>query len=1000
MFTVPALVSIASDVLVVYIHRGVASEYNAEQDGFDKIRSAYYITSVSCIRMLLLLPLYYHNVTGSRLKSPILYHILHVGSLLFIFPYMISISVNSFLAPTYELWSFSQAASLSITNRVWIMLWLSTISIVLHWIILYHLRCTAPPDINKRKRQLMAYAACNRLVDSMDKIELASTFNETDISESCSEESSLECLLPDEFRPPASPLRQIAVSGQLHCLESHHDFFTELQDRMMVAKFHWTEKLEEFTQKLQKPGPRSSNPLQHYFQSQTPFHVILRLFAYEEVLTNKKLDAVFEVDDGKALTFYIPQLLSFLLHGAFLNSVELEQWVLEKCENNFYFAHCCFWFLKAWCLSGTELNMEEALHKNDLSFMMPTNKYGKLTRENLPMEGRKYPDEERRVIQALLERVTECGQFAIQMPDQLVQFADSANSKTDLFLSTPCFLDALCKIADKLFLAPREERTNELRRNLLYLEGEMLSSKNIYIPLSNTYNHVCGILAAESIAISTKERVPCIITLEVIDYQITQKKDSMVLDKWIKGERWCRRHEGILKKVQHYTHRELKKFTERDGNIIEIIGGFLDHHNDGDLENGSMVREADDQSTSSRNMTSSPLLGPLSKEEKKIGKNPSDSLEMTSSACSPERKLSSVDLDMGQWSSKKKKKRLSETLFEDSNNLRQELSSNASSIYQNTSGFSEYKTESHYYTSPPNPLPVPEVVFKESWDNKTERLRAQSQYGSHPGWRLFPVLIKSNDDLRQEQLASQLIHQSAQILAKANVPVWLYPYEILALSDRAGIIEAIPDTISLDSLKKNDETFSSLSTFFRKQFGPEECDAYLNARANFVESLAAYSIVTYLLQIKDRHNGNILLDNKGHLIHIDFGFFFLSSPGKNSGFESAPFKLSRDFVDLMGGPSSRSFAKFRSLCLKSFLELRKHYDRITLLVEMLTEGNEDLACFCGSPDKAVQELKARFKLDSSDRACHEYVNGLIDESLENWRTRWYDRYQRFCGGVL
>jgi len=328
------------------------------------------------------------------------------------------------------------------------------------------------------------------------------------------------------------------------------------------------------------------------------------------------------------------------------------------------------------------------------------------------------------------------------------------------------------------------------------------------------------------------------------------------------------------------------------------------------------------------------------------------------------------------------------------------LSSNASSIYQNTSGFSEYKTESHYYTSPPNPLPVPEVVFKESWDNKTERLRAQSQYGSHPGWRLFPVLIKSNDDLRQEQLASQLIHQSAQILAKANVPVWLYPYEILALSDRAGIIEAIPDTISLDSLKKNDETFSSLSTFFRKQFGPEECDAYLNARANFVESLAAYSIVTYLLQIKDRHNGNILLDNKGHLIHIDFGFFFLSSPGKNSGFESAPFKLSRDFVDLMGGPSSRSFAKFRSLCLKSFLELRKHYDRITLLVEMLTEGNEDLACFCGSPDKAVQELKARFKLDSSDRACHEYVNGLIDESLENWRTRWYDRYQRFCGGVL
>jgi hypothetical protein len=65
---------------------------------------------------------------------------------------------------------------------------------------------------------------------------------------------------------------------------------------------------------------------------------------------------------------------------------------------------------------------------------------------------------------------------------------------------------------------------------------------------------------------------------------------------------------------------------------------------------------------------------------------------------------------------------------------------------------------------------------------------------------------------------------------------------------------------------------------------------------------------------QDRHNGNILLDTSGHLIHIDFGFMLSNSPG-GVNFEAAPFKLTRELLEIMDssseGQASEMFDYFK-----------------------------------------------------------------------------------------
>jgi phosphatidylinositol 4-kinase len=164
--------------------------------------------------------------------------------------------------------------------------------------------------------------------------------------------------------------------------------------------------------------------------------------------------------------------------------------------------------------------------------------------------------------------------------------------------------------------------------------------------------------------------------------------------------------------------------------------------------------------------------------------------------------------------------------------------------------------------------------------------------------------------------------------------IYLRPYEIFVTGSTSGILEFVPDTVSIDYLKKKFPARDwTLATFYERYFK----DDLMTARLNFVQSLAGYSLFSYLFNVKDRHNGNILIDSKGHLVHIDFGFFLQNSPG-NVGFESAPFKFTQEYLDIMGGKDSDMFCLFKNLLMKGLTIFRKHLDELIYLIKIMASG--------------------------------------------------------------
>ncbi|KIJ69126.1 hypothetical protein HYDPIDRAFT_23983 [Hydnomerulius pinastri MD-312] len=240
------------------------------------------------------------------------------------------------------------------------------------------------------------------------------------------------------------------------------------------------------------------------------------------------------------------------------------------------------------------------------------------------------------------------------------------------------------------------------------------------------------------------------------------------------------------------------------------------------------------------------------------------------------------------------------------------------------------------------------------------------------------AIFKVGDDCRQDVLALQVIAMFKNIFTGIGLTLYLYPYRVTATAPGCGVIDVVPNATSRDEMGR--AKVNDLLDFFISKYGGEETVAFQRARLNFIQSMAAYSVACYILQIKDRHNGNIMIDGEGHI---------------GVKFEPSSFKLNHEMVVLMGGRYSQGYELFQHLTIKAFLALRPHADQLVSTVQLML--GTGLPSFKGEP--TIKRLKDRFALGLGERQAAEWMTGIIRNAHENVRSTAYDEFQRIQNGI-
>eukprot|EP00934_Nitzschia_sp_Nitz4_P003774 Nitzschia sp. Nitz4//scaffold119_size111653//31897//35236//NITZ4_004185-RA/size111653-augustus-gene-0.210-mRNA-1//1//CDS//3329533821//3764//frame0 len=252
----------------------------------------------------------------------------------------------------------------------------------------------------------------------------------------------------------------------------------------------------------------------------------------------------------------------------------------------------------------------------------------------------------------------------------------------------------------------------------------------------------------------------------------------------------------------------------------------------------------------------------------------------------------------------------------------------------------------------------------------------------------YRAMIKTGDDLRQDQLVIMMIKLMDGLLKRASLDMCLTPYSIIATSPTSGMIEFVEQSQPVSQILASNN--NSILQFLQKQ-APQpgaKYDVRPDVMANYIRSCAGYCVITYLLGVGDRHLDNLMITHSGNFFHIDFGFMF----GRDPKPLPPAFRLTREMVEGMGGLESQEYRQFCSLACQAFNALRKSAGLVLNLLHLMSDaGIEDLSNNpSADADGVIAKVEERFHLELTDEQAERFFLNLVGDCLNAIAPRLMD----------